>query len=289
MAARFVGSLGVLVVCSGLASTAYAGEPESVDPGEGLDPHVYMGSLVNPCGWPTAVAVTSGGGLCTGTLVHPRVVIYAAHCGGGNKTIRFGESAFGGGNSVGGSCQTYSGWTGSQGNDWAYCVLDQEVNLPLTPVLYGCELDGLVAQSEVAVVGFGKNTANGGSGTKRWAMTTLQGVDFNGNTTGLGGGGEPSVCPGDSGGPALIQGEDGIWRVFGIASTVQLMNGQDCGGLGTHSIAAGATGSAPPSAAAGVRPVAPSVSSAGSGARSPTNTWPPRRVSGVLATTPSTR
>jgi MYXO-CTERM domain-containing protein len=91
------------------------------------------------------------------------------------------------------------------------------------------------------VVGFGNNTVGGGSGTKRWALTTLEAVNFPGNTTNLGGGDDPSVCPGDSGGPAFIIGPDGIWRVFGIASTVNLgPNGEDCGGLATHSIVAGA-------------------------------------------------
>lgn len=239
----------VFLACSfipgvGPGAAAWAGPPAEsptevdTDP---LTPEVYLGENVNPCGWPTAVAVTSGGGLCTGTLVHPRVVIYAAHCGGGNKTIRFGESAFSGGQSIGASCKTNPGYDNTQGTDWAYCVLNQDVTqIPLTPILYGCELDMLVPQSEIALVGFGKNTPQGGSGTKRWALTTLEAVDLNGNTTAAGGGGQPSVCPGDSGGPAFIKGPDGIWRVFGIASTVQIVNGQDCGGLATHSLAPGA-------------------------------------------------
>jgi hypothetical protein len=223
------------------ASThAWAGEPDEVA-AEPQTPLVFQGELVSACGWPTTVAVTSGGGLCTGTLVHPRVVIYAAHCGGGSKTIRFSESAFGGGNAIGASCQTNPGYDQTQGTDWAYCVLDQAVDqLPIAPVLFGCELDMLIPQTQIAVVGFGKNTPNGGDGTKRWGLTTLEAVNLPGNTTAIGGGDEPSICPGDSGGPAFILGPDGIWRVFGIASTVNLINGEDCGGVGTHSIVAGA-------------------------------------------------
>jgi hypothetical protein len=233
--------LSTVLITPGLvAIRAWAGEPDAIE-AEPQTPLVFQGIPVNPCGWPTAVAVTSGFGLCTGTLVHPRVVIYAAHCGGGSKTIRFSESAFGGGNGIGASCQTNPGYDNSQSTDWAYCVLDQAVDqLPIAPVLYGCEIDTLLPQSQVAIVGFGKNTPNGGDGTKRWGMTTLEAVNLTGNTTALGGGDEPSVCPGDSGGPAFIQGVDGIWRVFGIASTVNLINGEDCGGVGTHSIVAGA-------------------------------------------------
>lgn len=230
----------VTLAVAGPSAIAWAGEPDEVDV-EPQTPLVFQGDPVGQCGWPTTVAVTSGGGLCSGTLVHPRVVINAAHCGAGNKTIRFGESAFGGGVAVGANCQTNPGYDQSQGTDWAYCVLDQAVdNIPITPVLFGCELDMLVAQTEVAVVGFGKNTPSGGEGTKRWGLTTLEAINLPGNTTALGGGDEPSVCPGDSGGPAFIKGVDGIWRVFGIASTVNIINGEDCGGLATHSIVAGA-------------------------------------------------
>ena len=55
-------------------------------------PEVYNGVPVEECAWPTVVAVT-GGGLCTGTLIHPELVVYAAHCGGGQKSLRFSTTS----------------------------------------------------------------------------------------------------------------------------------------------------------------------------------------------------
>jgi hypothetical protein len=49
----------------------------------------------------------------------------------------------------------------------------------------------------------------------------------------VGGFGDPGICPGDSGGPALLRYPDGSWHVFGIASTLT----GNCGGEGTHSLA----------------------------------------------------
>jgi len=195
---------------------------------------IFAGQEVERCGWPTAVAVVGGSSLCTGTLVHPRVVVYAAHCGGGNKTIDFGELVQAPGQFVKAeTCQTYPGYAGvnDQAHDWAFCRLPYAItDLPVTPVLFGCETQQISAGTQVAIAGFGANSGNSGAGTKRWGMTTLTGV-FGGTAT-LGGGGKPSVCPGDSGGPAYVQLADGGWRAFGIASTVT----GSCGGTGTHAL-----------------------------------------------------
>ena len=54
---------------------------------------IYGGTDVATCGWPTTVEL---GGACTGTLVHERVVIYAAPCGADYDSVRLGESINGG-------------------------------------------------------------------------------------------------------------------------------------------------------------------------------------------------
>ncbi len=220
------------VVCGGalvVSSTAAADLQDSQQPSQGI----YLGQDVESCAWPTAVAVQGGNSLCTGTLVSPWIVVYAAHCGGGSKKIRFGEVANAPKKSYDAACTTNPnyGGTNDQAHDWAYCVLEGAIrDLPVTPVLYGCETSVLSPGKDVAIVGFGANDGMSGAGFKRWAMTTLNSVGS--MTATLGGGGEPSVCSGDSGGPAFIKTEDGVWRAFGIASTVT----GGCGGTGTHAL-----------------------------------------------------
>jgi len=195
---------------------------------------VTGGSEVMECGWVDTVAVTGGGGLCTGTLVHPRVVTFAAHCGEGDKMIRFGEADGGDGLAYTRStafCRINPEYVGttSQGQDWAFCVLDEPITeIPFTPPLYGCELDVLEAGLDVYIVGFGTTDGMGAAGTKRWAQTTV--VSTFGNTINIGGEGV-STCSGDSGGSAFVKTADGSMRALSMVST-----GIDCGSAGVHAL-----------------------------------------------------
>ncbi|MEX1363456.1 MAG: trypsin-like serine protease [Nannocystaceae bacterium] len=185
---------------------------------EPVVPQVIGGEEVEVCGWPDTVAVTGGGGLCTGSLVHPRVVVYAAHCDGGSKTIRFSESSSSG-RSVQASCVAYPDYLGTndQAHDWAFCVLDEPVTeIPFTPPLYGCELEMVEAGLPVVIAGFGDAGVEGNAGTKRWGLTEI--VTTLGNTANIGGDGL-STCQGDSGGSSFVAMEDGSWRALSMTST----------------------------------------------------------------------
>ena len=54
-------------------SDSWQGEPPDASP-------IVGGTPVPECGWPSTVAVISETNLCTGTLLYPQLVGYAAHC-----------------------------------------------------------------------------------------------------------------------------------------------------------------------------------------------------------------
>jgi uncharacterized protein (TIGR03382 family) len=182
---------------------------------------IYYGEEAGTCEFPSAAWL----GSCTATLVHPEVVVYAAHCGSGYGSVFFGNDGQGAGFSAATEwCDTNPGWGGiGYGVDIAYCKLAEPVTeVAFTPPLMGCEVDVLQPGRQVWIVGFGQ-TEYGVSGVKHMASTTLNYIDGNGDASiGMGG---TTVCFGDSGGPAYVrlgedEGFDGSWRAFGIASYV---------------------------------------------------------------------
>lgn len=181
---------------------------------------IYGGGPVQACAWPTTVFVND----CTGTLVHPNVVVLAAHCvayGGQASAVIFGEDHRSGTRTVPvSSCTAHPAWQedppGDDASDIAICELAQSViDVPIVPILMGCEADALQPGTSATIVGFGDADDALGYGPKRQATTEIQQV---GNDAVWIGGGGKSSCYGDSGGPAFLQLDDGSWRVFGATS-----------------------------------------------------------------------
>lgn len=221
---RFDGWLVAAVMgCTWLSmlGVVEAAEPIETLPDDDEPVSIYGGEPAGPCDWPSAVSL----GSCTATLIHPELIMYAAHCGSNYGSAFFGDDTSGQGFSVGTSyCQTHPNWSGiGTGTDFAFCVLSRPVTeVPYTPPLMGCEVDVLQPGREVWIVGFGEND-DGGYGRKYEAQTTFNYFDSVGDAN-IGGNGT-TVCYGDSGGPAYVklpesEGFDGSWRAFGIASYV---------------------------------------------------------------------
>lgn len=207
-----------LAVCL-VSAASPAAEPQAI----------YGGGKVKPCGWPTTVAL----GGCTGTLVHPELVIFAAHCmqgGGAPSKATFGDNENSPAFSVPTkSCSANPKYSGNATYDIAFCRLSKPVtNVSIVPILMGCETQALAPGAQVVAVGFGQANDGLGWGPKREVTMPLNSVK-NGEAF-IGGGGK-DTCYGDSGGPVFIQLSDGSWRVFGITSY-----GDYCGGGGYYSM-----------------------------------------------------
>lgn len=166
------------------------------------------------CEWPQVAALTLGG-TCTATLVHPRVLVYAAHCGTLHDHARLGEQADAPARELELlRCARASDIFAVSSMDFAFCELREPVeDLPIVPLLFGCDEALIEVGRPVTIVGFGLDD-EGLLGTKRVAQTSIVSVL---SLIGIGGMGV-GADEGDSGGPALVMLDDGSWRVLGIVS-----------------------------------------------------------------------
>src|SRR5438445_8503645 len=74
----------------GIAAMAFAGAMSFARAARAAEPEISGGTAAGACVLPDVLCVGSTGCRCTATLVHPRVAIYAAHCGAATS-FRLGE------------------------------------------------------------------------------------------------------------------------------------------------------------------------------------------------------
>jgi Trypsin len=173
------------------------------------------GCVTSACSWPNVV---SFGGFCTGVLIHPELVIYAAHCGTdfrtvdistGNETIRAAINY----------CVSYPNSSLADGTDLAFCKLSQAVTTPFLSLAVGCEHNIVMPATVVNVLGFGGGAmcdAGGLSEATATIATVGSLIVVDGSAFGL--------CSGDSGGGAVadlqvLAGGMRSRRLVGISSS----------------------------------------------------------------------
>lgn len=192
---------------------------------------IYGGKKSVAGDWQGAVALTGPDGrmFCTGTAVHPRLVITAAHCVQGTSNparvrVYLGEGTEGGlvkpqYTAVKVASSPKYGRNPTGWNDIAYLVLDKELDLPeeaYIPILTDkAEMKELLQPGVISrIVGYG-NRDGGGFGVKYEADAPI--TSLNDNEVSIGKNGKDS-CQGDSGGPAYGRLKSGEWRVYGVVS-----------------------------------------------------------------------
>ena len=214
-AALFVGAIisATVLACTGTADRGQlAAQTQSL----------YGGRAIQQCRWSNVVALDRA---CTGVLLGPTLVAYAAHCGDSFETVYAAEGEAGVG-----ECLTYPDASIIDGTDIGFCHLRDALESSLVvPPAVGCERRRLSVGTPVQVVALGRDAANPAFGMKRFYEAVIVRADYELEIAAAGTG----TCDGDSGGPALIRTPQrsggSVWRVAGIHSSGSTTGAESCG------------------------------------------------------------
>lgn len=186
---------------------------------------IVNGELAEANEFDGVVAIRGAGGICTGTLIDARVVLTAGHC------VHLGDS-----HNIVKQPEIISVYSGPQREEWLASVTDviphpswdgtiDDDNVDLAIIVLGESVedhtkhcirqdDDYVTGTRGIVVGYGRESSNGSSGTKRFGSTTV--LKKNDRLVEVG---KPTgPCLGDSGGPLFTQMPSGEYAIAGVSS-----------------------------------------------------------------------
>ena len=167
-------------------------------------------------------------GSCSASLIHPRVLITAAHCGS-PRAIRLGERSPWQLEIATTSCTPHPRFTGSWEWDYLVCVLAEDAPVPVIPPAMGCEVTDMERGRPVVPVGFGRDD-RGLYGVKRMGRMQfdrfLPGSETAAAMVAMAPS-EGTLQPGDSGGPTFVALSDGTFRQLGVHSSASVDGGID--------------------------------------------------------------
>lgn len=179
-----------------------------------------------------AIIDTDRGGMCTGTLIAPDLVLTAAHCihGDGTSSEIYFETMI----EPYGSQTTrvlkavrhekfHRSHVMGNWNDIALILIDpKDVPADYKPMRVMTNPQVLTDESKVIGTGYGvKNPENeSGSGVLRWVLLNVLDASYTGTEISIDQSFEKGVCFGDSGGPVIVRNKHGENLLVGVISRV---------------------------------------------------------------------
>lgn len=178
-------------------NTDYA-EPDVWTPAE---PTLINGEELDKSVWPFTVRITTGSSGCSATVVGPKVVVTASHCGNNGATSRFKVGS-----------KDYSGKVirsslyPNQDHDVAVIIVDTAIPKEEVKFFASIAKTAPTVGTKVYLAGYGCINPGGGGGNDgvlRGGFATVTG--FSGYDIVSGKPGEAALCFGDSGGPMFVE------------------------------------------------------------------------------------